>query len=111
MINYGDKLYVICRRDLSNGSKAVQGMHALAQFALDHNSIFLDWTKQSNYLCFLEVSSEQQLTNLIKKANKRGIRYSEFFEPDLGFTLTAIALEPGEKSKKLCKKLILAYSI
>jgi len=41
----------------------------------------------------------------VLKAKQRGIEYIEFYEPDINNELTAIALEPGEKSKKLISNL------
>jgi hypothetical protein len=39
---------------------------------------------------------------------EQGIRFSVFKEPDIDNQITAIALEPGSKSKKICSNLSLA---
>lgn len=103
-----DKLYIITRQDLSPGYQATQSCHALRQFTAEHPEIDQRWFERSNYLAVLSVRNEQELLNLIDKASKRGLKYSIFFEPDLRYEITAIALEPGKESKKLCGKLKLA---
>lgn len=80
----------------------------MRQFTFDHPDIDQKWFERSNYLAVLSVKNEQELLNLIDKANKKGIRFSIFFEPDLKYEITAIALEPGRESKKLCSGLKLA---
>jgi peptidyl-tRNA hydrolase len=99
---------VITRADLSPGYQAVQSMHALRQFTAEHPEIDKQWFEQSNYLGLLSVSNESELARLIDKAHKEGIRFSIFREPDIEDQITAIALEPGLKSKKLCSSLKLA---
>lgn len=56
----------------------------------------------------LSVKNEEGLLSLIDKACKKDIKFSIFFEPDLKYEITAIALEPGKESKKLCNGLRLA---
>lgn len=62
----------------------------------------------SNYICILETETEASLLELLTTANNEGIKTSYFIEEDFDNSLTAIALEPGIKSKKLCQKLSLA---
>lgn len=64
--------------------------------------------KNSNYICILEAENEQSLINLLEKAKSREIANSYFQEPDFENTVTAIALAPGEQSRKLCSNLRLA---
>lgn len=96
------------RQDLKPGYQATQSCHALRQFTAEHPEIDRRWFERSNYLAVLSVRNEQELLNLIDKASQKGIKYSIFFEPDLKYEITAIALEPGKESKKLCGKLRLA---
>lgn len=107
-IKSGDKLYVITRSDLEPGYQAVQSMHALRQFTAEHPEIDRLWFDQSNYLGLLSVANEKELYNLMEQAQMHDIKFSIFREPDIGDQITAIALSPGAKSKKLCSKLPLA---
>lgn len=109
-VKEGDKLYVITRRDLSEGYQGVQSIHAGIQFIFEHPEYAECWYKQSNYLGFLSVANEQELLELIELATAHDIRLSVFREPDVDNQITAIALAPGQKSKKLCSRLPLALS-
>jgi hypothetical protein len=99
---------VITRADLEPGYQAVQSLHAGIQFAMEHPEIHKEWFDESNYLGLLSVSNEIELTQLIEKALINNIRVSIFREPDIDNQITAIALEPGTITKKLCSKLSLA---
>jgi hypothetical protein len=99
---------VITRRDLEPGYQAVQSIHAAIQFKFDHPQLSQEWFEQSNYLGLLSVADEQELNKLIEQATTHSIHFSIFREPDIENQITAIALEPGQKSKKLCSKLPLA---
>ena len=108
MCSQNDKLYVIGREDLGPGYMSVQAMHAAIQFQHDQPEHAVTWFKQSNYLGFLSVLNEDELTRIINKATALGVRFSVFREPDIDDQITAIALEPGVLSKKLCSNLKLA---
>jgi hypothetical protein len=47
---------------------------------------------------------------MISKLEDLNIKFSVFMEPDIDDEITAIALEPGLESKKICKGLALALS-
>ena len=99
------KLIVVVRRDLTPAYQAVQGGHALAEFCLQHSDIANSWHKNSNYLAYLSVKDENEMLFLIDKAQSRGITISIFREPDIDNQVTAIAIEPSEASRKLCRNL------
>lgn len=99
---------MITRSDLEPGYQAVQSMHALRQFTAEHPEIDKAWFDNSNYLGLLSVSNEEELIRLTKKAADLGIEFSIFREPDIDDQVTAIAIAPGPKSKKLCSHLSLA---
>lgn len=101
-------MYVIGREDLGAGYMSVQAMHAAIQFQHDYPEHASTWYKQSNYLGFLSVSNENELTRIIHRASALGINFSVFREPDINDQITAIALEPGILSKKLCSNIKLA---
>lgn len=101
-------MYIITRSDLEPGYQAVQSGHAAIQYVFEHPECARNWFDNSNYLGFLSVNNEQDLLNLIKRAEEKEIKFSIFREPDIDNQITAIALEPGSISKKLCSNLRLA---
>lgn len=95
---------------MSKGYQGVQSIHVMAEFALKYPEVTKEWHDKSNYLAFLAAKNESDLIVLKRKAIGNGIRVIEFREPDVGNMITAIALEPGPKSRKLCANLPLALS-
>jgi hypothetical protein len=93
---------------LSPGYQGVQSQHAAIQFVMEHPEIGSVWFGNSNYLGWLSVANEQELCQLIERARQLDIKISVFREPDIDNQITAIALEPGARSKKLCGDLTLA---
>lgn len=102
------KLYVVTREDLSPGSQAVQGMHALTEFSMYYKDKYEDWYRQSNHLCFLAVRNELELGVLCGKLFREGIVHSIFREPDLDMSLTAVAIEATDQASAAVAKLSLA---
>ena len=80
------KLYVLINNRLNSVYGCVQGAHAVAQFLLD-NKETQEWN--NNYLFFLSAN----LDEWIPKLANNGYTFSEFHEPDLCDTITAIAIE------------------
>jgi hypothetical protein len=85
-----------------------QSCHAAFQFAQEHTDTTFNWMNNSNYICLLAANNERELCRLLEKANSHNIKLSVFREPDIDNQITAIALAPGIKSKKLCNNLKLA---
>lgn len=100
------------RRDLHPGYQAVQSCHAAIQFCFEHfeHQVTKEWYEKSNYLGLLVAKNELELNELAAKAQSQGIVVSVFREPDIGDEVTAIALEPGPRTKRLCSALPLAFS-
>ena len=73
----------------------------------EHTKLTKIWIFESNYIVILE-TSEEDLYKLIEKASRHGIKHAYFCEPDLDNQITAVVLEPGNKSKKLCSNFPLA---
>jgi len=73
-----------------------------------HFELTSTWMDVSNYICILEAKDAAELQELTLCAAKEDIAYSIFKEPDMNDAITAIALAPGKKTKKLCSKLPLA---
>lgn len=102
------KLYVVTRRDLIPGSQAVQGMHALTEFSMYWPKQYEAWYRESNHLCFLSAATELELGLLCGKLFREGIIHSTFREPDLGMSLTAVAIEATDKASAAVADLSLA---
>jgi len=100
----------VTRSDLTPGARAAQSCHALRQFTFEHFSLDSEWFHTSNYLVLLETENEESLKELLGLAKMREIKFSIFREPDFDDEITAVAFEPGGKSKKLCSRLKLAFS-
>ena len=116
MKNYADtgwgqvnsKLVIITRRDLSPGYQAVQSSHCGIDFQHQYPDIARKWNKESNYLIILSVENEEQLLLFLEKCEYYDLKTTTFREPDIGNQITAIAIEPSERTRKLTSKLPLA---
>ena len=93
---------------MAPGAKLAQSCHAAFAFSQEHPEISKEWIINSNYICILEIDSEQELVKLLETANRENILNSIFIEPDFNNALTAIVFAPSPQSKKLCSKLKLA---
>lgn len=87
---------------------SVQAIHAAIQFQHDHPDFAANWYSKSNYIGFLSVSNLDELIELINKIKCVDIKFSIFREPDIDNQITAIAIAPGNLSKKICSNLKLA---
>ena len=99
-----NKLTSVTRRDLNAGYQSVQSTHSIVKFVFEHPEISGIWFKDP-YLAQLSVENEDALKHLIHKLQKSNIKYSIFREPDLGNQITAIAIEPSDKTRKLISHL------
>ncbi len=83
----------------------------MAEFSARHGPEFIEWQRTSNYLCCLELS-KFRMEGLIARLEDYGIKYTVFFEPDIGNEMTSITIEclPKETHKKLFKNLKLTLS-
>jgi peptidyl-tRNA hydrolase len=104
----GDKLYIITRRDMSPGYQAVQSCHALRQFVAEHSEIDKVWYEVSSYIALLAAHDEDELMDLVARANDMGLQVSTYREPDVGDRVTAIAIGPHSEASKLCRGFPLA---
>lgn len=66
------------------------------------------WLQDSNFLIIVNVADVTELHELALEAGRRGILSAIVIEPDLGDTMTAVALGPGIDSQRLCASLPLA---
>jgi hypothetical protein len=87
-----------------------QACHALRQFVADHPDEDRRWFETTNLLVILGARDAAALADLGAQARARGISVATFREPDLGNALTAIALAPSIRSKRLCRGLPLSLA-
>lgn len=68
------------------------------------------WHDESNFLVLLSCADTAELLQLAGEAWQRGLRYTLFTEPDfpVGQQVTALAIEPGPETSRLCASLPLA---
>jgi peptidyl-tRNA hydrolase len=102
------KLYIITHSDLPLKYQVPQSNHAAMEFAAQYPTEFLEWHKKSNSIIVLNCQNERKLIEFAQKLRDKGIKFSEFREPDIGNELTAIAICPGPEIKRLCSGLPLA---
>ena len=105
---HADKLYLVTRANLSAGYQTSQTVHAATTFMLEHPDLASTWHAKSDSVVVLAAPDERALIAFADKARARGIAVTTFREPDLGDELTAIALAPGEQTRKLCSNFPLA---
>jgi peptidyl-tRNA hydrolase len=99
---------VAVRADLSPGLAAAQAVHAGIEFSLKHPSITTRWHRDSNNLVVVAVPNEAAVLMLESMAFALGLRHRMVTEPDVEDQATAIALEPGLFSQRLCASYPLA---
>lgn len=79
-------------------------------FCYTYKEIAQIWHETSDYLVVLNIANEEELIKLMNKAEELNIKTVGYREADLNNEYTAIALEPGPKTKKLVQNLKLALS-
>ena len=89
--------------------QAVQSAHAAIDFVIKYPTKSKSWHEESNYLVILSVKSKEQLESILVSLEDTDLSFAPFYEPDLNNQLTAVAIEPGEQSKKFCSRFRLAF--
>ena len=85
------KLYVLISNELDPIYGCVQGGHAVAQYLLDHKD---NGSWKNDYLIYLGCDDINEWSELLRFTD---LRFSIFREPDLNNSITAIAVEGGDK--------------
>jgi peptidyl-tRNA hydrolase len=93
------------RADLPAGAQLAQSCHAVRSFAAGYPELDRKWYEGSNNLVALQVPDEGALLELRSRAIDRGLPVTLFREPDLGDSVTAIALMDA---RSVCSSLALA---
>lgn len=97
------KLIVITREDISDGYKAVQSCHSVADFASEYHEKFKKWKEESNSIICLSVKNEIKL-NKIKEKFETKTELVIFWEPDVN-EFTSICLYGTPEIRKKLKHL------
>jgi hypothetical protein len=87
-------VYILVRTDLAPAHRAVQAAHALWEVC--------KWNKLDQHpsLVICGVTDEDRLLIESRRLHTVGLTVTEFREPDLNFSLTAIALIANGKSER-----------
>ena len=101
-----EKLFIVLRSDLEPGAQLAQTGHAVSEFSAQHPELFQRWRDGAKNIVVLAVPDEPELTSLLQRARMAHVSTAGFYEPDLGNSLTAIALAAG--AQRLVSSLPLA---
>jgi hypothetical protein len=94
----------VTRRDLPPGDQLAQTVHAALAYGADYPE---HRVAEGSLVC-LVARDELELCWLTEQADRAGLATATFREPDLGYELTAIALEA--RAARLCSKYPLTFS-
>lgn len=102
------RIYVVVRGDLAAGDQLAQAVHAATSFALAHTSACRAWQATENNVVVLAATDEGHLDALRMRLAEQVDRRVAVHEPDLGWSLTAIAFEGTPIAAKMVASLPLA---
>jgi hypothetical protein len=77
----------------------------VAAFCIEHPDLARSWTEAGGTLVVLAAADEFEVATLLLEANASGTPSTGFREPDLGCSLTAIALLPDERIRRRLARL------
>lgn len=90
------------------GYQIPQAIHGAIEFANEFKKEHQEWFTNSNSIITLSAKNERELWQFSERLEEKNIKHSRFFEPDIGYALTSIAIVPGLGVKKLCSNFPLA---
>lgn len=90
------------------GSQLAQSCHACFEFHMKYPDVIKEWHNNSNYIAILAAKDESELISLVRKLESKKIKFAIFRESDLNNEITAIAIEPGPRGKRLTSSFPLA---
>ncbi len=101
------KLFIVLRADLTPGLMIPQACHAQDAFYEEHPELYAEWRTKYKNLIVKEVPDEEVLRALLVRVCDAGMAQAQYYEEDLGHTLTAIAFY-GPTAKRFAGALPLA---
>lgn len=105
-----DRLYIVVRADLAPGLQLSQALHAGQEWVLQRTDAARAWRASSNTVAIVAVPDVAEFARVIERAHRAGVDVVEFRDSDLSPELTALALEPGDGARRLCRGLPLALA-
>lgn len=99
---------MITHNELPADYQIPQAMHAAMEFSQQFKEECKAWHLRNNSVIVLAAKNDRELWEFGQKLKREGVNFSEFREPDIGNELTAIAIVPNEKVKRLCSNFPLA---
>lgn len=89
------KLYIVVRTDMPFGDQLAQAVHAALRFAQLQAGIYVEWSAVSNTVAILAAADIVELRAVRDRCIDHSFRCVEFYEPDMGYAMTALAIEPA----------------
>lgn len=99
------KLYVLVRSDLGPGPRVAQAVHGTDEFRDMHPGLHAQWRKDSNTVAVLGVQDEAHLNTVREQAERYGVPFATFREPDLANASTVLVLAHHPATKKITGRL------
>lgn len=86
------RMYCLAERHLSPIQKAIQSAHAIVEYTRNyfHTIECSKWMDNDKTIIILDGGTSEELVGAIVALKDHGIRFAEFFEPDMGGFRTAI---------------------
>jgi len=103
-----NKFFIVTHDEITVQYQIPQAMHAALDFAAKNRDEFLTWQKGSNNIVVLCCKTMKDLSKLSSSLQNEGYIVSEFYEPDIGMELTAIAISPCDSIRKKLSNFPLA---
>lgn len=104
------KLYIVLRADLTPGLKIPQACHAQDAFYEEYPECYAEWRTKYKNLIVKEIPDEAALRALLVRLKDAHVATAQYYEEDLGHTLTAIAFY-GPTAKRFAGSLPLALQL
>ena len=92
-----ERLFIIVRRDLSCGQRAVQSCHALAELMRKHGDDpqVREWADRHKTLVILGVRDRREVLRWRRRLGDARVACEAFSEPDMSDEETALAVHPA----------------
>lgn len=93
------RMYCLAERHLSPMQKAIQSSHAIVEYTRNyfHTIECSKWMDKDKTIIILDGGTSEELIGAIVALKDHGIRFAEFFEPDMGGFRTAICFLVDER--------------